>query len=142
MVTYLQHPTTSQASIIGFQQAIQDAIHQGAKEAIILTLSSALSGTYRMAQIAAETADIPVSVVDSKGFSLTLGWQVLVAAHAREIGKNIKGILSQVDQVRNKLALYIAMETLEYLQKGGRIGDAIKWMSTLLHVKPLVSVNN
>jgi DegV family protein with EDD domain len=74
---------------------------------------------------------------------MTLGWQVLAAARARAAGEeDVDHILNAVEQVRKKLVQLVSMDTLEYLQKGGRIGDAIKWMSSLLQVKPLVSINH
>ena len=133
-----QRPTTAVASVADFQQAIQVAISQGAKEAIILTVSGAMSGVFQTAQSAAKSAPIPVSVVDSKGASMALGWQVLAAARARDAGYKMSEILSDVDRVGNKMEFFVTLETLEYLQRGGRIGDAVKWVSNLLHVKPLI----
>lgn len=73
---------------------------------------------------------------------MTLGWQVLAAARARDMGADVKTILEKIDQVRKRLVQFVAMDTLEYLQKGGRIGGAVKWAGGLLHVKPLISINH
>jgi DegV family protein with EDD domain len=135
-------PTSSQPNVNDFKQAYEEAASRGADEIITLTVSSAMSGTYQSAQDAAKLVNIPVSVVDSKGPTMTLGWQVLTAARAREAGADITHILNAVEQVRKKLVQLVAMDTLEYLQKGGRIGDAIKWMGALLQVKPLVIINH
>jgi len=81
-------------------------------------------------------------VVDSKGPTMSLGWQVLAAARGRDSGADLKIILSQVDQVRNKLAQFVCMDTLDYLKTGGRIGGAAKWAGVLLKVKPLISINH
>lgn len=135
-------PTTSQATIGDFKEAIQSAIEKGASEAIILTVSSAMSGTYEMAKQAADAASIPVSVIDSKGPTMTLGWQVLAAARARDEGTSREEIIEKVAQVRDKLVQVVAMQTLDYLQTGGRIGDAAKWVGTLLRVKPVVTINH
>jgi DegV family protein with EDD domain len=86
--------------------------------------------------------NIPVSVVDSKGPTMTLGWQVLAAARAVETGANTAAVLEKVAQVRSKMIQLVSLDTLEYLTKGGRIGNAIKWVSGLLQVKPLVSINH
>jgi DegV family protein with EDD domain len=135
-------PTTSQATIGDFKEAIQSAIEKGASEAIILTVSSAMSGTYEMAKQAADAASIPVSVIDSKGPTMTLAWQVLAAARARDEGTSREEIIEKVAQVRDKLVQVVAMQTLDYLQTGGRIGDAAKWVGTLLRVKPVVTINH
>jgi len=137
-----QRPTSSQAAISDFQNAIETAASRGATEAIILTVSSAMSGAYNMALNAAKIVKIPVSVVDAKGPTMSLGWQVLAAARACTAGMNLNAVLKVVDQVRSKMVQFVGMESLEYLQKGGRIGDAIKWVGGLLQVKPLVSINH
>jgi DegV family protein with EDD domain len=137
-----QRPTTSQAGITDFQRVYEEAARRGAKEIITLTVSSAMSGTYQSALNAAKSAKIPVSVVDSKGPSMTLGWQVLAAARARDTGAEVNNILSTVDRVRKAMVQLVCMDTMEFLQKGGRIGNAIKWVGSLLQVKPLVSINH
>lgn len=135
-------PTTAQAGVGDFLAAIQKAVENGADEVIILTVSSAMSGTYNMAVQASKQADIPVSVIDSKGPTMTLGWQVLAAARKRDEGADLTAIVDHVTLVRNNLVQMVAMQTLEYLQTGGRIGDAVKWVGGLLKVKPLVSINH
>lgn len=136
-----ERPTSSQVGIPDFKQAYEKLAEQGASEIIVLTVSGAMSGTYQNAVQAAKLVNIPVHVIDSKGPTMSLGWQVLAAARAREEGMDIKGILNRINQVRERLVQYISLESLEYLQKGGRIGGAIKWVGSKLQVKPLVSVN-
>lgn len=135
-------PHSSLPSLRGFQEAYEEAAGRGANELIVLTVSRAMSGTYEMAQNAAKLIDIPVTVVDSKGPTMSLGWQVLAAARACDAGADLQAILKRVDQVRKKLVQLVGMDTLEYLQRGGRIGGVAKWVGTLLKVKPLVSINH
>lgn len=135
-------PTTSQASVVDFKHVYEKVFHQGASELIVLTISSAMSGTYQMAKEAASLVNFPVSVVDSKGPTMTLGWQVLAAARARDAGDDVRGILETIEKVRGRMVQFVAMDTLEYLQRGGRIGGAVKWVGGLLQVKPLVSINH
>ena len=137
-----RRPTTAQAGVGDFIEAIEQAQSQGATEALILTVSSAMSGAYNMAKTAAEGAEIPVLVVDSKGPSMSLGWQVLAAARARDEGADMSEILARVNRVREKMVQVVAMETLEYLQTGGRIGEAAKWVGSVLKVKPVVAINH
>jgi len=73
-------PHSSLPSLHDFQEAYESAASRGADELIVLTVSSAMSGTYEMAKTAANLLDIPVEVVDSKGTTMSLGWQVLAAA--------------------------------------------------------------
>lgn len=135
-------PTTSQGTVNDFQRAYEEAASRGADQIVTLTVSSAMSGTYQSALNAAKAVKTPVTVIDSKGPTMSLGWQVIAAARAREAGADLKHILETVEYVRKHLTLLVSMDTLEYLQKGGRIGNAIKWVSGLLQVKPLVSINH
>jgi DegV family protein with EDD domain len=135
-------PTSSQATAADFSAAINQAVEDGADEAVILTVSSAMSGTYQMAISAAEKAQIPVSVIDSKGPTMSLGWQTLAAARARDEGALMAEIVDRVARVRDNLVQVVGMETLEYLAYGGRIGDAAKWVGTMLKVKPVVMINH
>jgi len=135
-------PTTSQATLGDFQKLIDNIVENGASEAIILTVSSAMSGTYEIAKRAADAAPIPISVIDSKGPTMTLGWQVLAAARARDEGASREEIVEKVAEVRDKMVQVVAMQTLDYLQTGGRIGDAAKWVGALLKVKPVVTINH
>ncbi len=135
-------PTTSQASVNDFKEVYEDLHRKGITDIIVLTVSGAMSGTFQMASNAAKLVDIPVRVVDSKGPTMTLGWQVLAAARAKEMGDDVSSIMDKIEQVRKRLVQFVAMDTLEYLQKGGRIGSAVKWVGGLLQVKPLVSINH
>lgn len=137
-----RRPTTAQAGVDDFLDGIGQAIDQGASEAIILTVSSAMSGAFNMAVTAASQAEIPVTVIDSKGPTMSLGWQVLAAARARDDGLILDEIVQRINLVRDNLVQVVAMETLDYLKTGGRIGEAAKWVGTLLKVKPVVSINH
>lgn len=135
-------PTTAHVSEHDFATAFKQVQSMGVKEIVVLTVSAAMSGAYRSAMQAARNFDLSIHVVDSKGPTMSLGWQVLAAARAREAGENIQGILKKVDQVRDRLVQLVALDTLKYLQIGGRIGDAAKLIGTALQIKPLVQINH
>lgn len=136
------HPHSSLPSLQDFKDAYDKAVAQGADQLVVLTISSAMSGTFQLADSAARLSPIPISVIDSKGPTMTLGWQVLEAARARDEGADMVTITQRVAKVRSLLQQFVAMDSLEYLQHGGRIGDAAKWASTMLHVKPLICINH
>jgi len=136
------YPSSSQASIADFKQVFESVAAKGASEIIALTVSSAMSGAYHMACEAAKLMDIPVSVVDGKGPTMSLGWQALAAARARDAGMMVKDILKMLEDMKKKLVQYVAMDSLEYLQKSGRIGNAVKWVGSVLKIRPLVSINH
>ena len=135
-------PTTTLPTPVEFEKAYKDAIAQGAKEIIMLTVSAAMSGTFQAAKQVAERMGFPVHVVDSKGPTMSLGWQVLAAARTREAGASVYEMLAAADKVREKLVLIVCLNTLEYLHRGGRIGATTKFLGTLLDIKPLVQINH
>ncbi len=135
-------PTTAQATSQDFRQAYEAAAGEGASEIVVMTVSSAMSGAYQSALDAARDFKIPVQVVDSKGPTMSLGWQVLAAARQRAAGGDSAAMAARASEVRQGLVQVVGMDTLEYLQRGGRIGDAARWIGTLLQVKPVVAINH
>src|SRR5512135_1764664 len=99
LATEAGRPTSATPSLPDFQDAYRKAIAQGADESLVLTVSSAMSGVYQMAVNAAGSENIPVCVIDSKGPTMSLGWQVLAAARAREAGASLPEIVRCVDEV-------------------------------------------
>jgi DegV family protein with EDD domain len=136
------HPTTSQPAPADFARAIQQAADKGAQEAIIFTISSGMSSTYRAAQTVAQQAVIPTHVIDTKANSMSEGWQILAAAQERARGGTVESIIAAADQVRQKSVTLLYVDTLEYLHRGGRIGSAAKWLGTLLDLKPQLFVDH
>lgn len=142
LVTDPEKPTSATPSLPDFQQAYKEAFNRGADELIVLTVSSAMSGVYQLALNAAKMEKAPISVIDSKGPTMSLGWQVLAAARARDNGASREEIVDCVAKVRSQLMQLVSMNTLEYLRRGGRIGNAMKWVGVVLQVKPLISINH
>ncbi|MCL4530527.1 MAG: DegV family protein [Chloroflexi bacterium] len=135
-------PTTTLPAPADFENAYRSAIENGSKEIIMLTVSSAMSGTFQLAKQVAEQINIPVRVVDSKGPTMSLGWQVLAAARARLGGANADQIIEAADKVRKRLVQIVCLDTLEFLYRGGRIGSATRLVGSLLDLKPLVQINH
>lgn len=135
-------PTTSQASIVDFAKAYEQARESGAEEIVVLTVSSKFSGAIQSALQAAELAKLPVHVHDSKGATMSLGWQVIAAARAREAGGCAKDMLAAAEKVRSNMQLYICLDTLDYVYRGGRIGNASRMVGTMLNIKPLLYVDH
>ncbi len=135
------HPSTSQPSPQAFRQAFQRAADQGAREILVFTISSAMSGTFESARQAAQAFPLPVQVIDGKNNSLGLGWQVIAAAREREAGGKAAEMLAAAERVRRRMVYYVTLDTMEYLVKGGRIGGATRFISSVLQIKPLIYVN-
>lgn len=137
-----RHPGTTLPSPADFERVYRSAIAEGARQILVATVSSAMSGTYQLAKQMGDEMDVPVHVIDSKGPTMSLGWQVLAAARAREAGSALDEMIAAAEEVRQKLAQIVCLDTLEYLHRGGRIGSATKFIGSLLDLKPLVQINH
>lgn len=136
------HPKTSQPAPGDFLAAYETAKKDGAEEIVVITISSAISGTYQSAKQAADLIDVPVHVYDSKSTSMGLGFQVLAAARARQNGADVKGMIAAADAARQNMQFFITLNTLEYLHKGGRINTASRFLGTMLSIKPQIYIDH
>lgn len=136
------HPTTSQPSAGAFLEAYRQAADKGAAQVAVFTISSAMSGTIGSARTAAQESPIPVEIVDSKSNSMGLGWQVIAAARVRENGGNLDKMVAAAQHARENMAYYIALDTMEYLAKGGRTADAVRFLNAVLQIKPVIYVRH
>jgi DegV family protein with EDD domain len=134
------HPSTSQPTPEVFLAAYKKMASSGADEIIAMVISSAMSGTYSSALQASQQMDIPVHVYDSLNNSMGLGWQVIAAARTREQGGDADAMLAAAQKIRGRMVYYITLDTIEYLSRGGRIGGAVKFLDSVLKIKPLVYV--
>lgn len=133
-------PTTSQPTPADFAIPFEQFC-SGGDEVVAITISSALSGTYQSALSAQETYSYwPISVVDSLNASVGLGLIVGEAVRLVEAGASRQEIVERVSAMRSEVRVVFVVETLEYLQKGGRIGKAQAFVGTLLKFKPLLRI--
>jgi DegV family protein with EDD domain len=140
LLTESVHPSTSQAPPKSFLAAYQKAAENGAEEILTIVISSAMSGTIQSARQAAADFHLPVHIVDGRNNSMGLGWQVIAAARAREKGGGLAQMLSAAEQVRKNMVYYIALDTIDYLSRGGRISEAVSFLGSVLKIKPLIYV--
>ena len=133
-------PTTSQPSPQDFESVYRKAVEGGAQHILVLTISAELSGTYQSATIAANSVDVPVTVFDSRAASVGLGNMVEVAVWLRDEGKTAEETVQQLERVRETSLPFFTVATLEFLQKGGRIGRASALVGSLLNIKPILSI--
>ena len=118
-------PETSAPSAGAFEGAFRRQVEDGATGIICINLSSKLSATMQSAQVAAQAvqADCPVVVIDSLMVSMGLGSLCLTAAQRAADGDSLESIVANVTDRRNRSKLYGALDTLEFLKKGGRVGN-------------------
>lgn len=136
-------PETSAPSAGAFRQSYTSLAEAGAEGIVAICLSSNLSGTYQAAVIAAEqTTGVPIKVVDSQNVSMALGFQVLEAARAAARGESIDGVAAAALEARDRTNFIVALDTLDYLQRGGRIGSTQAFLGGLLNIKPLITMED
>ena len=133
-------PKTSQATPYAYAQ-IFERVRAAGDEAVVITLSSGLSGTYQSAVTAA--ADYPeVHVVDSKNVTIGQGVLVQYALRLADEGRGAAEIASMVESARERLVLLALLDTLEYLWRGGRIPKSVGAIGELLSIKPVIGVRD
>ena len=137
-----EYPTTAHPTPDGFVETYREAVQDGAREIVVITLSSQLSGAFEAASQASTMTEASVRVFDSKETTMGLGWQVLAAARARKAGGDAEAMIRAADETRRRVGVYVSLDTLEYLHKGGRIGGATRFIGSLLDLKPLVYVDH
>lgn len=140
-----QLPTTSQPSPVEYMNVYRRIQEQYPGSPILsFHISSGLSGTYQSAVLAKsmlEEDGKAITVVDSLSASYGFGFMVVEAARLAQQGQEPAAILEQVERLRQSRKLYFLVDTLEYLQKGGRIGKASAILGTLLNIKPILSID-
>lgn len=135
-------PKTSQPSPQEFFDIFEDVKEKG-DSMVVLLLSSALSGTYQSACLAKDMCGYDqIYIVDS--LSATLGLRLLAeaACDLRAQGMEAAVIASRIEELKQRVCIYAAVDTLEYLQKGGRIGKAAAIVGGLANLKPIITVKD
>lgn len=133
-------PTTSQPAPADFETIFEDARQKG-DELIYISLSSALSGTFQCASVVQAMGDFDnVYLVDS--LTATLGQKVLVlhGAWLRDRGFPAAEIAARLNSLKSRIRIFAGLDTLEYLQKGGRLSKTAAGIGTLARIKPVVTV--
>ena len=133
-------PKTSQATPAVFAEVFKKLQEEG-DEAVVITVSSRLSGTYQSACIAAE--DFPnVRVVDSKNVSIASGVLAEYALRCAEDGMGLNELADHLTKKREEVGLVAMVDTLEYLKRGGRISGAAALAGGVLGIKPVVTARD
>lgn len=140
-------PMTSQPSPVEMTEAYRQAIQDGATEILSIHISSKMSGTYQTALLAKsmieeEHPEVQIAVIDSRAVTYAFGVLVVMAARAAKEGKTLAELKELVQRIRDQQLLVALVDTLDYLQKGGRIGKASALVGSLLKIKPIISIND
>ena len=135
-------PTTAQVAVVSFQEIFQDLVNKD-YEVLAILVSSRLSGTIQSANQAKDlmgSAGAKVHIVDSQSVAMALGFQALAVARALEGGASLKDAIALGERAHENTGLFFAVDTLEFLHRGGRIGGAQRFLGTMLNMKPILAI--
>jgi len=135
-------PQTAAPAPGAFQEVFRRRFADGADAIVCINLSSGVSATMESAELAARETDGDVRVVDSRSVTAGLGMMVLAAAEAAAGGAGADEIVGLMEAMREKTRVFGAIDTLENLKKGGRIGNAQALLGSLLAIKPLIDISS
>ena len=134
-------PKTSQPAVGSFVE-LYDRLGEDGSQVLSIHLTNGLSGSVATAGTAATMTNTKVTVVDSLFTTHALGYQVIEAAKMAQEGRSLEDILKRIEEVRKNTRLFVVVDTLDNLVKGGRIGKGKAMLGSLLNIKPIASVED
>ncbi|MDP3050654.1 MAG: DegV family protein, partial [Eubacteriales bacterium] len=115
---------------------------EGFSHAISMHISGGLSGTADAVRtVSKQFQSMKIEVIDSKGLSMALGFQVMEASRALREGLRFEEIVKRVHDVRSRMNVFFVVKTLDYLRRGGRIGYVQATLGGILDMKPIIGIN-
>ena len=144
LIVSKRRPTTSTVSPSDFAQ-VCDALADQTDEILAILISSKLSATYDVAlqgRDLIKAKNCRVEVLDSQLICMALGLIVVAAAKEAQKGANLDQVIARTNDVRSRIHVRMAFDTLEYVRRGGRIGAAQALLGNLLHFKPILTLKD
>ena len=133
-------PTTSQVTIPAFQKLYKQLLDEGC-DILAILISEKLSGTIDSAvQALTSFPNARIEIVDSHTTSMAMGFQILAAARAAQDGASLAECKALAEKARQHTGVIFAVDTLEFLHRGGRIGGGSRFLGTALNIKPILEV--
>ena len=135
-------PETAAPSPGRFAEAFQRHLDAGATAIVCINLSSAISATMQSAITAAGEFEADIRIVDSKSITAGQGSIVLGAARLAAAGASVDEVVAAAESMSERTHVFGALDTLENLQKGGRIGNAQALLGSMLSIKPIIDISS
>ena len=136
-------PTTSQVTVREFQELLTSVGSESEEGVLVIILSGELSGTLNSAtQARGLLPEMQIEIVDTRTTAMATGYVALAAARAAEEGKSLLECAEVAREAMDRVGVFMTMDTLEYLHRGGRIGGARKLLGNALNVKPILTVKD
>ncbi len=136
-------PTTTQVTVAKFHEIYQSLLVQD-YQILTIVISAKLSGTLNSAEQAKamQPPDAPIEIVDSNSTAMGLGFHLLTVARALEQGATFPECVALAQKAREHTGIFFAVDTLEFLHRGGRIGGATRFLGTMLNFKPILELRD
>lgn len=135
-------PTTSMPSVNDVSVLYEELVKEGYTHAIVLPISSGLSGTINSFRLASENfQSINTFIFDTKILSMAVGLIVIEVGKMIQENKSFEYICDKIPKIRENMWLYFTVDTLEYLIKGGRIGKVTGQIGKMLNLKPIITMD-
>lgn len=135
-------PTTAAPSIGEFSARYQKLLDSGCDFVLSIHAASQLTAVCDIARQAADDFPGRVAIVDSGSLSLGLGFQALAAAEAAESGADVETAIASIADVRRRLRVFAALDTMDYLRRSGRVPAAVTLLGGMLSIKPLIELTD
>lgn len=136
-------PQTAAPAPGAFQSTFRDCLNEGASTVICINISSGVSATMQAATAGAQgLGDADIQIIDSRSVTGGLGTMVIAAARAASNGASAEEVVNIVEDLKSRTRVYAAVDTLENLKKGGRIGNAQALLGSVLSIKPLIDFSS
>lgn len=134
-------PTTSLPKGEDIIDLLRELERDGTTHILAVVLSSGLSGTYNLMRLMATETDLTMTVIDTKNIGIGSGLSAIAAARLVQQGKSFDEIVAAMPKIIANTKVYFVLQTLEYLQKGGRIGKVTAILGTAFDLKPIITCN-
>jgi len=138
--SFQTQPTTAAPSIGDFSAPYDSLLTRGCDHILSIHAAEKLTTIANSARQAAQDFPNKITIIDSTSLTLGLGFQVLAAAEAAEMG--LQAALNAVESARKRLKVYAALDTMEYLRRSGRVPGTVAALGGLLSIKPLIELTN
>lgn len=139
-------PKTVQITPAEFEEIFRDEAKNGYDEIVVVTIASTASGTYQSAALAKQAVEdegvIKVHLVDSMHLAFGIGYAAICGAHLLQKGADAEAVVARISEVLSKTQTYFAVETLDYLKKGGRIKTTTAIIGGMLDIRPILHVKD
>lgn len=137
-----QLPKTASPPVGAYEEAFRELSADGSA-IVSISVASNLSATFGSSQQAAQLVDgARIACIDSRTVAMALTFMAIAAARAAQAGRSFEEVVALVEALRPRAVLYVALDTLHYLEKGGRIGRMRALLGTMLSVKPILEVRD